>query len=878
LGQLYVQGVQPCWQEVLPAGRLIQLPTYPWQREHFWLPDLDNPSPSKAQVASNSRRSQFLPGQVFLGEYLEMATQSGTCYWEKTLSVKDLPYLRDHQLQGMTVMPGAAYVEIALEVAQSVLSPGIHEVRQVKLHNLLVLDEEKEYRLQVVCTSSLPDEAEFQIFSSPVESDQQAEAQISKKTWALHANGSIQRVQKERAVSSADGSWSDLRERGTATISGEELYRLLVGHGISYGPAFRDIDRLWYQPGEALARVHLSSDIQKHLTDYHIHPALLDTCFQVIAMGLPRDEAAGKPESVYLPMKVGSCTLFDVQALQGQDEAFWASARVHPGSDGVDTWVGDVTLRNQQGNVILEVEQLHLQNLETVSAPDRKDELADWFYELEWEEIALPEALPVVGQAQKWLIFADRQGVGEQLGELLRDRGDEVILVRQAAGFAVVSSQEYKAGPQQDAFIQVFREAWRQESGSRHIVYLWGMETHLLAADEASAVEGQVEQVSISLLWLVQALAQMGWRDMPRLWLCTQGAQVRERSGGALDPVQTTIWGLGRVIMHEQPRWMCSLVDLRIAPGQEDIHKLVQLMSANLEESQCLIQDGQVYAARLVQSQFPPLTSLHQPQKCAGDVPFRLHMESPGILEHLVWQEMVRQLPGPGEVEVEVKAVSLNFVDILQAMGIYPGQEPGVIKLGRECTGFVTRVGEGVTRFTVGDEVIVMLPDCFATHVIIDTKFLISKPSFMSFEEAASIPSAFLTSYYALCFLGHLAQGERVLIHSASGGTGLAAIQIAKMRGAEIFATAGSHEKREFLRSLGIQHVMDSRLLSFAEEILEITHGEGVDVVLNSLTGEAMARSLSILAPYGRFLEIGKKDIYQQGHLDLSPFKKGLSY
>ena len=164
-----------------------------------------------------------------------------------------------------------------------------------------------------------------------------------------------------------------------------------------------------------------------------------------------------------------------------------------------------------------------------------------------------------------------------------------------------------------------------------------------------------------------------------------------------------------------------------------------------------------------------------------------------------------------------------------------------------------------------------------ATHLAVDARFVFRKPQDISFEEAATIPIAFLTAYYSLHRLADLQKGERVLIHAGSGGVGLAAIQLAQAAGAEIFATAGSDAKRDFLRAIGVPHVFDSRSVMFGDEILEVTKGEGVDVVLNSLAGEAIAKGLSILRAGGRFVEIGKSDIYADTRIGLRPFRRGLS-
>jgi NADPH:quinone reductase-like Zn-dependent oxidoreductase len=197
--------------------------------------------------------------------------------------------------------------------------------------------------------------------------------------------------------------------------------------------------------------------------------------------------------------------------------------------------------------------------------------------------------------------------------------------------------------------------------------------------------------------------------------------------------------------------------------------------------------------------------------------------------------------------------------------------------LGDECSGRITAVGKKVNKFKIGDEVIANGPGCFASHLTIPVPFVVRKPARISFEEAATIPVTFMTAWYALHHLGKIRRGENILIHAATGGVGLAAIQIAKLAGAEIFATAGNDEKRNCLHKLGIRHVMDSRSTAFAGEIRKITKGAGVDLVLNSLAGDAIAKGLSALAHGGRFLEIGKRDIYANTAIGLRPFCNNLS-
>lgn len=249
-----------------------------------------------------------------------------------------------------------------------------------------------------------------------------------------------------------------------------------------------------------------------------------------------------------------------------------------------------------------------------------------------------------------------------------------------------------------------------------------------------------------------------------------------------------------------------------------------------------------------------------------------------GVIDRLKLRAVERDQPSELQVEIEVMATALNFSDVMKCLGLYPGLPDGPVPLGIECAGRVAKVGPGVTEFKPGDEVIAVAPFAFGAYVTTYAAMVAPKPAGMTFEEAATLPIAFLTAQYALNYLGRLQPGERVLIHSAAGGVGLAAIQIARNIGAEVFATAGSPERREFLRSIGVEHVMDSRSLVFADEIMEKTGGAGVDVVLNSLSGQAIEKSLSVLGEYGRFLEIGKRDIYMNSPLGMRPFKKNISF
>ncbi|MBI3514036.1 MAG: SDR family NAD(P)-dependent oxidoreductase, partial [Proteobacteria bacterium] len=241
-----------------------------------------------------------------------------------------------------------------------------------------------------------------------------------------------------------------------------------------------------------------------------------------------------------------------------------------------------------------------------------------------------------------------------------------------------------------------------------------------------------------------------------------------------------------------------------------------------------------------------------------------------------------RRAPGPGQIAVDVRASGLNFRDVMWAMGLIP--EEALLDgfagptLGLECSGVVTAVGAGVTTVAAGDRVMAFAPASLGSEVITAEHAVAQLPDAIDFATGATIPVAFITAVYSLGTLAPLGRGERGLIHGGAGGVGIAAIQYAKYRGAAIFATAGSPIKRAFLHELGVDHVLDSRSLSFADDVMRLTGGEGVDVVLNSLSGEAMERSLGLLRRFGRFVELGKRDFFMNTRVGLRPLRQNVSY
>jgi NADPH:quinone reductase-like Zn-dependent oxidoreductase len=362
-------------------------------------------------------------------------------------------------------------------------------------------------------------------------------------------------------------------------------------------------------------------------------------------------------------------------------------------------------------------------------------------------------------------------------------------------------------------------------------------------------------------------------------------------SSGLLPPNRAMIDGLSRVLRSENDQTVFVTCSLEMNSIEEQASQVLTLLrridfeSSNQDYETAFVQvDGHMNISRLIpendlshqvyQKSLPFQSST---QKFNAGPPLKLAIESPGLLDSLHWVEDTRayEVLSPDEVEIQVKAVGLNFKDVLIALGRVEGQSFGI-----ECAGIIHRAGDA-TDFRPGDRVCVLTTDAFCTLTRVKADSVARIPSGISLSEAASIPVQFGTAYYTIQHMAKLQRDETILIHSAAGGTGQAAIQIAQGLGAEVFATVSSNEKKQFLMDryhIPEDHIFYSRDKSFAQGILKATGERGVDCILNSLSGESLLASWEIIAPYGRFIELGKKEIDSNGHLPMRPFARGASF
>jgi phthiocerol/phenolphthiocerol synthesis type-I polyketide synthase C len=856
LGALHVRGQAVDLASLFPAAvSMVSLPPYVWQHER-----LDGYEPGeKERVRASLKRGARAS---LLGRPVRSALHKQSRFYESELSLEQFPHLDDHRVRGVALLPGAGYVEMALAAASELLASSTVSLSDVRFDKALPLRSERPAAVQLIATRTSGG-ATLRFFGSE------------------DASGSFEPCASMRAEALALTTRSidlgAIRAR-LAERSVAEHFRDAEAHGIEYGPAFRGIEALSMNEREALAHVVLPAGVpfERESALQPAHAALLDACWQSLAALLFAPSAARGASDAFLPVGVRRLAM---HAPLGTN--VWAHAVLHGELDpSAERLAGDVLLTDEHGRVLMEVEGLEVQRLGESKAAS----VADWLYEVRYESAARRSGGQTTWREQTWLVLADRrQRAAETLLRALREAGARCVVAYAGERSEREEADRFVVAPRDDqAFAALVRHASDDaERPLRGVVQLWALDSEDALHASAEDLSAGHTLATISTTLLVQALARGTVGRLPPLWLVTRGAQpvnAQEDVSCAAAP----LWALGRVLRYEFPELDTRRIDLGAIDALHLAELVAELRAPDVED-QVALRGQARYVARLARRREDDRSDAPQRVRklASSGASFRLTMDKTGILDNLRLREIERAKPAAGEVEIEVEAAGLNFLDVMKAMGIYPGLGEGALAFGLECAGRVTALGEGVSEFALGQEVLAVSESTrtsIAKFVVTKRELVVARPRGLTLEQSVTIPVTFLTAYYALCHVGRMDAGERVLVHSAAGGVGLAAVQLALAAGAEVVATAGSEEKREFVQSLGVAQVFDSRADSWADDVRQAFAGEGVDLVLNSLAGDAIPQGVALLRPYGRFLEIGKRDLYDDLQLGLLPFKDGLSF
>ena len=775
-------------------------------------------------------RGTTVPAHPLMGAHVRLPEEPERHVWQGDVGTEAVPWLADHQIHDAAALPGAAYCEMALTVAHAVLGEA-SEIRDIRFERPLLLDEETP--IGVTATVEAPGVVPFVVETTQ---DGKYTRQVAA---VLHA------VEDDDQPAAKD--IADLLASHPNQVDGDEVRQWLDKRGQRLGPAFTGLVGAYTAEGAGdtvLAEVVLPGPLRSQYRAYAVHPVLLDACFQSVAAHPSVRNIGG----LLLPLGVRR-----MRAYGPVRSARYCYTTVTECGSGVEA---DLDVLDEHGTVVLAIRGLQMGSGASPRS-ERDRVLGERLLTIEWQLHELPETSHA--ETGTWLLISTSDAT-----DMLATELTDALKVHDAQ----CTTMPWTQTADHEAHAARLRD--QLETGGFSGVVVLTSPQNGTTGGEAPVRGGEYVKHVVRIAREIPEIAAQA----PRLYVLTRNAQTVLADDHA-NLEQGGLRGLLRVIGTEHPHLKVTQVDLDEHTGTEAVAR--QLLLAT-EEDETAWRNDEWYAARLSPS--PLLPEERQTTVVDhGKAGMRLQIRTPGDLETLEFAAFDRVPPGPGQIEVEVSASSINFADVLVSFGRYQtldGQQP---QLGTDFAGVVTAVGPDVTDHQVGDHVGGMSPNgCWATFVTCDARMAAKLPDGLTDGQAAAVTVATATAWYGLQDLARIRAGDKVLIHSATGGVGQAAIAIARAAGADVFATAGSEERRDLLRGMGIKHVYDSRSVEFAEQIRHDTDGYGVDIVLNSLTGTAQLAGIKLLALGGRFIEIGKADIYSNTRLDLFPFRQNLAF
>ena len=832
LAAAYVSGHRPRFAALQrQPRRRLELPTYPFQRRRFW--------PKTSGISGMSGiDGQGAGASGILGSAKDLA--SGDCVYTSRLSVKSQPWLSDHVIYGTVVVPGATYAAMALA---AVGPPG--RVQDVFFYEPIILTEKTSREVQLTLhplEDGLQDGAgwSFRVHSRPYG--------VRDAEWSLNADGTViagvTDVEADPAPDPADPIDAAIERMNR--MRPQQLFETFADMELAWGPNWSgSLKSLWLGEGEAIGDITVGEELAEHLGTEPMHPVLLDLCTGVAFPAFPALLAAEQGvNDLFLPLRYGR-----VELREKMPRRFYCRARWHTSGLDSETQVFDLDFVDRDGRRLGGIREF------TVKRAPREallrglgGDATRLLYTLGWHEVPLP---------------ASSEGAGNPIGTWLIAGFEE--LAANVPGCISFDRASMSVDP--EPLGRLLAQA--DERGMPFSGIVWrssGPGAGESSAESLARLETEIAHL-LSAVHTLQGLQTDGAGKLPGgLWIITERAVATE-SGESVDPVQAALWGLGRTIVNEEPALRCRLVDYD--GSEQAVQSLAGLLGEPglaLEEPELALRQGKFLASRLLQWS----RSGHLAVPRATD--YVLAPTERGAIDNLRLAEAEVPPPDDGYVQVRVDAAGLNFRDVLNVLGLYPG-DPGPI--GGDFSGIVTQLGSGVSGLEVGQRVFGFMQGAFASRFNVPVQLLAPVPEGVSAVAAATIPAAALTARLAFDW-AQLKPGDRVLIHAASGGVGLAAIQMAQQHGAIVFATASTY-KRATLRKLGVEYVYDSRSTDFADQILADTGGSGVDVVLNSLTNEGFVEAtVRATAQNGRFAEIAKRDIWT--HAQMAAARPDIAY
>lgn len=799
-------------------NKYVDLPFYAWQKERFWL---------ETEESKKERMGSYT--HPHLVGYKRSAKDPNDLIWEVNLNPRTEPYINDHRVQGPMVYPAAGHLDLVLSAAKLSFGKDFVFIENIHFENALLLPEEGTAEIQLEVSS---DNGNYAIYSRMRNTDAQ---------WKRCSYGKINHCQDDFFSERVDLEAIKQRLEKDMLIEKEPFYKLLGNDGVQLGEAFQVVNKSYYNQHEALTEIEVNSKIAANYKKFTFQPAMLDGCVHaalIIVQRLLTNDAG-----VFLPTYVKKIKLYQDAVMS---DKIWSYVRIT--NYDKEKICFNFWIFNANNELILEIKDGVCSYIQGTRTGEKK--LEDYFYNYQWQLKNL-EVIKESALQGKWLVLQNGNHIGAKIKALLTHHEN----CRYVTNVAEIT----------------------EPLDVEKIIYLCSL-------DESEVIDGELLETKQAttgrdLIELIQRVNEQNIN--PKIYVVTNGVTQVTGSDAKISPVSAPIWGLVRVVMNEYPQIKTKLIDLSFIPEKAELENLIKELE--LSEGEEISLRGKDRYIHILEKSDPQKIREESKRKVrALGSPYHTVIGNHKIIDNLELREFARRAPAEDEVEIKIHASALNFRDVMMAMGMLSDEavEGGLYgrNFGLECSGEITSVGGQVKDLAIGDKVVALSPSCLGGFTHAKACHVAKKPEHFSYEDAATIMIVYLTAYYALSYLCRMKKGDKVLVHAGAGGVGIAAIKLAQLMGAEVFATAGSEQKHNYLKTLGVSHIFSSRDLTFKDRIMEITEGSGVDIVVNSIAGKAITQSINCLAPYGRFVEIGKRDIYDDKRIGLKPFGNNLAY
>ncbi|EEP93157.1 type I polyketide synthase [Yersinia kristensenii] len=799
MGALYVAGVPMSWDKICPAAqRLYDLPRYPWQQSRFW---------NENRIHRDQRlQHRFHP---HFTHHHHSAISPAIHIYTIFLDQYADPYLGDHRMDDIAIFPATGHLELATAAARKAFGSKFNCLEDMHFKAGLFLSGEAEAIKASLEVYS--DEGRYCIMSC--NNDAQ---------WVINSSGRMNCLDEKKPPIAV--SLSELQTEINDRLPIQPMYNGLKRGGLSYGHTFKTVESVWVSPGKILAKIILHPSLEYECEDFLLHPSILDTCGHIIYAA--RLEDPDIEIGVYLPVYTERYTFYE----SPNSRVVWSYLTIIENTP--DFLQGNIIILNDDGSTVAEFWGLRLKYI--VGSRQNEENIGyKNCYEHQWVLATDFNVKPASG--------IDILLIGDDSFE-----HSELINTLSEANINLVTLGEFEeCGWSVDLQDRQAVTQTVQKIKSRYPAIGRVVITLPFGRTEVECLYERTEELMWKILNVHYAIMENKLQTI--IWYLTNSSERVVAEDKKINLIESVIFGLARVMSNEYPMAVCKTIDVSCLNSKElqQVANLISSVTSGGNEREFAMRDDLLFIRRLEKIDSYTLTK----ELVASSGHYQAFLAIPRNFSSAQFYQVMAPNLEDNEVEIAIKAASLNCGN-----GIYE-------QLGQQCSGIITQVGSIVSQFKCGDEVLAVAGNTIAGSVILGEDYVVHKPAQFSFDQAATLPIDYLTAYHCLCSLAGLRSDERLLIHHATNGLGIAAIHLAQKLNVVIFATADTETERIFLSGLGIKFVYDSQSLNFYCQIMDDTDGKGVNVVLNDLTGRGIVQGIRCLNSLGRFIDIAESNV-----------------